>query len=314
MSTAAPKRLFDELACLLDHDLEGSCRRGEWLCHHTSLKIGGPAALWIMVDSLVDLRRVHEVAAEHGIELTVLGRGTNILAADAGYAGACVVLGPHFRSITIDPEQESLCAGAGALLARLVQETQRAGLSGLESCTGIPGTFGGALAGNVGTRDEWIGSRVREVTVYTPGEGLRLLHADEISWQYRSSSLRGTATILDARLALQADDPQRIARRIEGALVRRKASQPLFVPSAGSVFKNPRDRSAGELIEKVGMKGARCGDAQVSELHANFIINRGSARATEVLQLIREIRDKVQDRYGIELRPEIQFLGTFDER
>ncbi len=314
MSVVATERLFDELACVLEQELEGSCRRNEALYKHTSFRIGGPAALWVEANSLADLRLVHATAERHGLDLRVLGRGTNILAADAGYHGVCVVLGPHFRTFTIDPEKECLTAGAGVLLARLVQSTQRAGLSGLEFATGIPGTLGAAIAGNVGTRDDWIGSRVREVTVYSPDGGLRQLRAAEIDFGYRRSSLRDAVTIVDARLALQTDDPRRIARRIEGALDRRKASQPLFTHNAGSVFRNPEGASAAELIEKLGMKGARRGDAQVSEVHANFIINRGNARASDVRELIDEIHDKVLNSYDIELKTEIRFLGTFDER
>jgi len=314
MSAQAQERLFDELARVLDQDLEGSCKRNEPLCNHTSFHIGGPAALWVEVHSLADLRRVHEVATCHDLELTVLGRGTNILASDAGYAGVCVVLGPRFREAAIYTEQGSLQAGAGALLARLIQETQRAGLSGLEFAAGIPGTLGGAIAGNVGTRDEWIGSLVREVTVYCPEKGLHLLRPRDLSFWYRGSNLRDAVTILEARLALRPSDTQTLSTRIEGALTRRKATQPLFMPNAGSIFKNPEGASVGELIERLGLKGLRCGDAQVSELHANFIVNLGAATASDVVNLIKEIRDKVHNSYDIELKPEIRFLGTFDER
>ncbi|MCL2881481.1 MAG: UDP-N-acetylmuramate dehydrogenase [Coriobacteriia bacterium] len=308
------ERLYDELACVLKQDLDGNCKRNEALSKHTSYRIGGPAALWVEANSLADVRRVHEMAACQGLDLCVLGRGTNILASDEGYDGICLVLGPHFRESAVCREEQSLRAGAGALLARLVQEAQSAGLSGLEFATGIPGTLGGALAGNVGTRSEWIGSLVREVTVFAQPDGLQLLHGSDISWQYRGSSLRNAAVILEARLALSPGDPRLIAQRVEGALARRKASQPLFVPNAGSVFKNPEGTSAGELIENVGMKGVRCGGAQVSELHANFIVNSGAASALDVTRLIKEIRDKVQNSYDIELKPEIRFLGSFNER
>lgn len=308
------ERLFDELACVLGQDLEGSCKRHEPLSKHTSFRIGGPAALWVEAASLADIRRVHEVADHAGLTVAVMGRGTNILAADEGFNGICLVLGSHFRESMIEREQGSLRAGAGVLLARLVQESQAAGLSGLEFATGIPGTLGGALAGNVGTREEWIGPLVREVTVYTPQIGLQLLHGSDITWNYRGSSLRDAVTILEARLVLSPGDPHLIAQRVEGALTRRKATQPLFVPNAGSVFRNPPGTSAAELIERVGMKGVCQGDAQVSELHANFIINRGTARALDVMRLIKEIRDKVQNSYDIELKPEIRFLGSFDER
>ena len=307
------ERLYDELYCVLKQDLQGACKRNEALSKHTSYRIGGPAALWVEANSLAEVRRIHEMANTHGIDLCFLGRGTNILASDEGYDGICLVLGPHFRGSAVEYEEQSLRAGAGALLARLVQEAQSAGLSGLEFATGIPGTLGGALAGNVGTHSEWIGSLVREVTVFSLPDGLQLLRGSDITWQYRGSSLRNAAVILEARLTLSPGDPRLIAQRVEGALARRKASQPLFLPNAGSVFKNPEGASAGELIESVGMKGVRYGDAQVSELHANFIVNTGTASARDVTRLIREIRDKVQNSYGIELTPEIRFLGSFNE-
>lgn len=310
--SALSPQLFDELAGVLRQGLEGSCKRDEPLCKHTSYRIGGPAALWVEADSLADLRLVHELADRHGIALSILGRGSNILAADEGFPGICVVLGPAFRTSTFDPETGSLTAGAGTLLARLVQEAQNAALTGLEFAVGIPGTLGGALAGNVGTREQWIGPLVREVTVYSKAGGLQLLRGSDISWAYRASSLRDTVTVLDARLALERGDASVIALRIEGALTRRKATQPLFVPNAGSVFKNPEGASAGALIEQVGMKGVRRGGAQVSELHANFIVNTGNATAADVMTLIKEIRDKVHTSYGIELQPEIRFLGAFD--
>ena len=311
-SAEATERLFDELACALRQDLDGPCKRNEPLRNHTSFRIGGPAALWIEADSLADLRRAHEVATRHGLPIAVLGRGTNILASDAGFAGICVILGPSFRKSTLGEDAKSLTAGAGILLTRLVQEAQTAALSGLEFAVGIPGTLGGALAGNVGTRDQWIAPLVREVTVYSLEGGLQLLRGDDISWGYRRSSLRDAVTILDARLALTPGDAALIALRLEGALTRRKATQPLFVPNAGSVFKNPEGASVGTLIEQAGLKGLRFGGAQVSELHANFIVNTGGAKAAEVMELIKVIRDKVQDSYGIELQPEIRFLGTFD--
>lgn len=306
-------RLFDEVADVLGRELEGSCKRNEPLCNHTSFRIGGPAALWVEANSLADVRVAHEATSSRGLDLTVLGRGTNFLVSDTGYDGLCLTLGPRFRDCAIDSEQASLQAGAGALLGRLVQEAQQAALTGLEFATGIPGTFGGALAGNAGTRDEWIGSLVRAVTTYSPAEGLRLLRGDEITFSYRCSSLRDNATILDARLSLRPGAAPAIAARVKGALTRRKATQPLFLPNAGSIFRNPAGALAAELIEGVGMKGARSGDAQVSELHANFIVNHNAAQARDVMKLMQEIRDKVLNSYDIELKPEIRFLGAFDE-
>lgn len=200
------------------------------------------------------------------------------------------------------------------MLAALVQDAFKAGLEGLAFAVGIPGTFGGALAMNAGANKGWIGDVTQSVTVFVPGEGLRRLRGVEIPWAYRASGLDRLGIIVEAELRVSAGDPQRIRAEMERYFKARKDNQPLSQPNAGSVFRNPAEGpSAGSLIEASGMKGRRVGGAVVSEKHANFIVNSGDAKAADVVMLMRDVAEAVRRDHGIELRPEIRFLGRFEE-
>lgn len=198
------------------------------------------------------------------------------------------------------------------ILAAVVRDAFSEGRTGLEFAVGIPGTVGGALAMNAGSGEQWIGSVVESVSIFVPGEGLVGVRGPEIAWGYRTSGLTARGIIVEAVLRVIEGDADHIRRTMEASLRRRKRTQPLSMPSAGSVFVNPEGESAGRLIEAAGLKGARIGGAQVSELHANFIVNAGGATATDVIGLVRLIRDTVKEAHGIELTPEVRFLGTFD--
>jgi UDP-N-acetylmuramate dehydrogenase len=295
----------------LSRSLSGNVRAGEPMARHTTFRIGGPAALFMTCDTLSDLGVATQVLIDEDVEWTVLGRGSNVLVSDEGYDGAVIVLGRDFRKHAVDGEH--LHAGAGAVLGTLVQEAYARGLTGLEFAVGIPGTLGGALAMNAGTREDWIGSRVESISIYHPGRGLAGVRGSEVTWEYRRSDLPHRAIIVEARLRVETGDRDAIRYAMDGSLRRRKNSQPLSMPSAGSVFVNPPGDSAGRLIESVGLKGARCGGAVVSDVHANFIVNEGGATANDVLILMHRIITAVRDTHGIELRPEIRFLGSFDE-
>lgn len=290
--------------------LAGSVRRNEGLSRHTTYRIGGPADLFIECATVADLALTTAVLAEEDIEWTLLGKGSNVLASDDGYRGAIIVLGRDFKRHVLDGEH--LRAGAGVILAVLVQDAFKHGLTGLEFAVGIPGTFGGALAMNAGSRDDWIDAVVESVTLYVPGEGLLGLRGSEVRWGYRRSDLPSRGIIVEASLRLGAGDTNWIRQAMEASLRRRKRSQPLGMANAGSVFVNPEGDSAGRLIESVGLKGHRLGGAMVSDVHANFIVNAGGATAADVVSLIRLIHEAVKNEHGIELRPEVRFLGSFD--
>jgi UDP-N-acetylmuramate dehydrogenase len=291
--------------------LSGDVRADEPMRKHTTFRIGGPAAYFVTCDTLSDLAASTRILCEANVEWTVLGRGSNVLVSDSGWSGAVIVLGRDFRKHTV--EDDHLHAGAGAVLAALVQEAYSRGLSGLEFAVGIPGTLGGALAMNAGGRERWIGSVVESVSLFVPAEGLCAVRGPEVVWGYRRSGLSERGIIVEAVLRVQQADSDSIRYAMDGSLRRRKLSQPMGAASAGSVFVNPEGDSAGRLIEAAGLKGARVGGAAVSAMHANFIVNEGGATASDVMALGRRIMRTIEETYGIELKPEIRFLGTFEE-
>jgi UDP-N-acetylmuramate dehydrogenase len=292
-------------------NISGDVRRAEPMSRHTSWRIGGPAGLFVVAETLGDLHRTTEVFLEQELPFTVVGKGTNLLVSDSGYDGAVLVLGKEFRRHVVDAEQGRIRAGGGAMLAALVQDGFKAGLGGLAFAVGIPGTFGGALAMNAGANKGWVGDVAESVTLFVPGDGLRRLRGVEIPWAYRSSGLDRLGIIVEAELRAEPGDPQIIRAEMERYFKARKESQPLSVPNAGSVFRNPEGDSAGRLIEASGLKGARVGGAVVSEKHANFIINESDATAADVVELMRRVAEGVSRDHGVELRPEIRFLGSF---
>lgn len=300
---------IETTALILNESLPGKVRRQEILSAHTSFRIGGPAALFVVCETVADLATALKVLDETQAPWTVIGKGSNILASDSGYDGAVLVLGNEFKNRTVDGAH--VRAGAASILAVLVQEAFRRGMTGLEFGVGIPGTLGGALAMNAGSREAWIGSIVESVTLLVPGKGLLSLGGSEIRWEYRRTSLPRGSVIVEASLRLEPGDVNQIRRVMEANLRRRRRSQPLNMPSAGSVFVNPEGDSAGRLIEELGLKGFSIGGASVSDVHANFIVNTGGATAADVAALIGHVRDAVEDEYGIELRPEVRFLGSF---
>ena len=283
--------------------------RDEPLSRRTSYRIGGPAALVVVAHSYGALQRTLEVLAQEGVEWVLLGKGSNVLVSDKGYDGCVVLLDGEFSRMTVNAEEATITAGGGAQLARVVNQAMKSGLSGLEFCVGIPGTLGGAVSMDAGTRREWIGPRVRDLVVLRPGEGMHRYAGGEIEWGYRRTSLPTSEIILEATLELEPGDPAAITRDMEERLRRRREAQPLSKPSCGSVFRNPPERSAGLLIQSCGLSGAEQGAAQISPEHANFIVNRGGATAADVVALIRRAHDAVLDRHGVDLACEVKLLG-----
>lgn len=285
----------------------GRVRRGEPLSRHTTFRVGGPADLFIECDGMSDLQLALESIAAAGIPWIVLGRGSNVVVADEGYRGAVLVLGREFRKHAVDGPK--IRCGAGVALGVVVQDAFARGLTGLEFCVGIPGTVGGAIAMNAGSRDAWIGGAVESVTLYELGSGLRCLRGSEVDWGYRSSGLAEAGVIVEASLALREGDAWTIRQSMEAALSRRKRTQPLSLPNAGSIFVNPEGDSAGRLIEVSGLKGRAVGGAQVSEVHSNFIVNKGGATADDILSLVRLVQTTVKEVHGVDLKTEVRFLG-----
>lgn len=296
-------------ALLVDDRFDGDIYPNEPMARHTTYRIGGPARFYVRVNSIGALTQLIGVCDQEDVPWVVVGRGSNLLVADEGFPGVAISLGRDFRSLRVDEDRNYIIAGAGCILSTVVQEAFRRSLAGLEFAVGTPGTVGGALRMNAGSRGEWIGSHVLSVTSYKPGEGLVRCSGADVEWGYRRSSFDADETLLECELIVEKSDPFFIRGKMEASLTKRKKNQPMDVPSCGSVFRNPEGESAGALIEGLGMKGLRIGGAQVSDVHANFIINTGDATAQDVRDLIEHIQAKVNEAHGIELTPEVRFLG-----
>ena len=296
-------------ALLVDDRFDGDVYPAEPMARHTMYRIGGPARFYVQVASVGALTRLVEVCERTGVLWVVVGRGSNLLVADEGYPGVIVTLGRDFRTCRYDEDTRRFCVGAGVPLSSVVQEAFRRSLAGLEFAVGTPGTVGGALRMNAGSRDERIGARVASVTTFSPQTGLVRRSGEEIVWGYRTSSFLPEDVVVECELSVEPADPFFIRGKMEASLARRKKTQPLTHPSCGSVFRNPEGESAGSLIERAALKGTARGGAQVSEVHANFIVNTGDATARDVKDLIELVQAKVSETYGIELQPEVRFLG-----
>lgn len=297
----------------------------EPLARHTTFHIGGPADLYAAANSIAQLERLAELATVHALPLTILGGGSNILVSDAGVRGLVIAnqardCGFSISDLRLDamdppPTGADMVAAAGVALAGLARWTIRHGWAGLEWAVSVPGTVGGAVIGNAGAHGGDIARNLAWALVAYPGEGHapRLFTGADLAFAYRNSVLKqqgGRAVVLAAGFKLTRGDPAELAARADGFLARRRASQPTE-PSAGSIFRNPPGDHAGRLIEAAGLKGQRIGDAQVSPRHANFIVNVEQATAADVLALIDLIRGRVFEQFGIELIPEILFLGDW---
>ena len=296
-----------------EDSFDGEIRLDEPLSKHTSYRIGGPARAYILVNSPAALSAALTACKADECPWVVVGKGSNLLVSDAGFKGAVIVLAGEFRNWKFDEENARVVVGAGTTLSRLVQEVFHRGYSGMEFAVGTPGSVGGAVRMNAGTKDDWIGSRVVSVTTFAPDQGLNRYAPSDIEWAYRSTSFAPDEIIVEVELQLTPALSGNIHDKMRTLLERRKASQPLEYPSCGSVFKNPEDASAGALIDEVGLKGSMCGGAQISEKHANFIVNKNKACASDVLALIKRAQEKVKEHYGIELQPEVKFLGFEEE-
>ncbi len=273
------------------------------LARLTSMKVGGPARFLFQPRSVAELTSLIAALAGESIAWRIIGGGTNIIAADAGFPGALIRLAGDFTRIAFDGHLAT--AGAAAPLARFVRECAELGLSGAEGLVGIPGTIGGALVMNAGGRWGSISDILDYVRILDETGLPRLHRACEINFSYRASSLKGLI-ILEAGFVLAEAAPADVARATRDYLDRKRASQDLGASSAGCVFRNPPEGpSAGELIDRAGLKGASVGGALVSHRHANFIVNAGSATAKDVLELVEIVRKRVFEVSGVQLQPEV---------
>jgi UDP-N-acetylmuramate dehydrogenase len=283
---------------------ENVVRQAEPLAMHTWFQLGGPAEFFAepeKPDQLIDLlKRCHD----EGVDVRILGQGSNILVRDEGVSGMVLRLSSlEFGRLDIDGQR--VIVGGGANLVRLVTTSVHRGLAGLETLVGIPGTIGGALHGNTGAHGSDIGQWTASATVVTATGEIHERTRDDLVFGYRESSL-DEGVILEATLMLEEDDPRELARRMQKQWILKRAKQPMGHQCAGCIFKNPRGASAGELIDKCGLKGTRIGGAVVSERHANFIIAEPHCTSQDVLRLIELVRSQVNERMDARLELEIE--------
>ncbi len=285
-------------------DARGEVRFGEPMSRHTSMRVGGPADALFVPDDLEDLSRIMAAAGKAGVGVFFLG-GSNLIVKDGGIRGVVIKLS---RLQKVERQADTLNAEAGISFPRLSQAAYEQGLSGLEFACGIPGTLGGAIAMNAGTRDGEIADVLHSVTIMDRLGNAVEHPRSQLTFEYRKSRLP-EGVIVRAIMQLKPDPPERIRRRMDEAITYRRRTQPLQLPNAGCIFKNPPGHSAGRLIDEMGLKGTRSGNAQVSEKHANFIVNRGSATAAEVLHLIQDIRRRVKEGRGVDMELEVTVVG-----
>jgi len=279
------------------------------MARFTSLRVGGPADAVATPRDRHRLARLLKICARHRLVHRVLGRGFNTIVRDEGVDGVLVQLA-RFKRIEERPGR-TLFVEAGVSHATVTRFCQERGFSGLEFAAGIPGSLGGWIAMNAGIGEREVVDVVREVEVMSP-TGAHRTHLDRDRLHFAYRGLRGLApgsVLLSARFAIGVEEPAEVKAEIERLLARRAESQPLNVPSCGSVFKNPPKAHAGALIEAAGLKGKRIGAAEISTTHANFIVNRGGARAADVLALISHAQATVRGRTGIQLEPEVSIWG-----
>lgn len=299
-------RIYDELSLRID---KNRMIQNAPMKEYTSFKAGGSAALLVQPGNTEELAYALKVLSEHEAKHLIIGNGSNMLVKDSGYKGVILRIGEPFQEIQVNGDR--LEAGAGVLLSAAAREACNASLTGIEFAGGIPGTIGGAVFMNAGAYDGEISQIIESAEVLSKdGARISTLNNEELELSYRHSILQTTGDILlKATFLLEKGDQDKISSRMKELAARRAEKQPLSYPSAGSFFKRPHNHFAGKLIQDAGLSGLSLGGAQVSPLHSGFIINTGSATATDIIDLMEIVRSTVFDEFGILLEPEVRIIG-----
>ena len=277
---------------------------------HTTFRIGGPADFFLLPSTVDEVRGILEICREEELPYFILGNGSNLLVSDKGYRGVIIQLYRNFSNISV--EGNEICASSGALLSQIAAAARNASLTGFEFAGGITGTLGGAVFMNAGAYGGELKDVLKEAVVMTEQGEILTLPVEKLDMGYRTSRIKKAGyLVLEARLVLEQGDMDKIRDITKDLTEKRVSKQPLEYPSAGSTFKRPEGYFAGKLIMDAGLRGYQVGDAQVSEKHCGFVINKGNATAADVLTLIENVREKVQEQFGVTLEPEVKFLGEF---
>ena len=284
-------------------------KKNQLLAPYTTFKIGGPADWFCETRNEQEVVEAIKFAKEKKLPFFILGNGSNLLVSDDGFRG--VVIKMENEEVQIN--NEKILAEAGISLSKLVNIAQENSLLGIEFMVGIPGTLGGVVFGNAGAWQQNIGDKVERVKILDKDNQFKWVNHDECQFSYRQSRFKkNQEIILAVELKLEKDKQLEIKNLMNENLKKRE-SQPKE-PSAGSIFVNPKPQSAGDLIEKCGLKGEQIGQAQISQKHANFIVNLGGAKAEDVVKLIALAQKEVRKKFGIDLKTEIVFLGEFNDK
>lgn len=282
----------------------------EPMAAHTTFRIGGPADYFVKPETAEELSEVLKLCKEEQMPYFILGNGSNLLVGDRGFRGVVIQLYKNFDGIKI--EGNKVTARAGAMLVRVAKEAGKAGLTGLEFASGIPGTIGGAMVMNAGAYGGEMKDVVTAVTVLTKDGELKTLTGEEMNFRYRRSVVEDEGLIvLEAVMELKEGNAEEIQARMDELTVQRKTKQPIEFPSAGSTFKRPEGYFAGKLVQDAGLRGFQVGGAQVSEKHCGFVINAGGATAADVMSLMQQVSDTVNEKFGVTLEPEVKRIGEF---
>lgn len=289
---------------------QGALLTEELLSSHTTFRVGGKADAFLSVQNEEQIKHAIKVCEKYQVPFFVLGNGSNLLVSDDGYRGLVIAIGNDMAEVTI--EGNSVTAQAGALLGSVSQAAAKSGLSGMEFASGIPGTIGGAIVMNAGAYDGEMKNIVTQVKVLTREGEILTLSNEELEFGYRMSRVKKEKLIvLSVTMLLEKKEQSAIYEKMNDFSQRRREKQPLEYPSAGSTFKRPEGMFAGKLIMDAGLRGYTVGDAQVSEKHCGFVINRGNATAKEVRTVIKDVQEKVKETFGVELETEVIFVGDF---
>ena len=284
--------------------------KDEPMSRHTTFRIGGPADYFVMPSSAEEIRQVVALCVEEELPYYIIGNGSNLLVGDKGYRGVIIQVFKNMNAIRV--EGETIYAQAGALLSKVASAACAAELAGFEFASGIPGTLGGAVRMNAGAYGGEMSQVLKNAVVLTSEGDILKLSVGAMKMGYRTSIVsRMDYVVLEAEIALTKGNREEIRAKIEELREKRVSKQPLEYGSAGSTFKRPEGYFAGKLIQDAGLRGFRIGNAQVSEKHCGFVINRGDATAKEVVELMDEVVRRVEESSGVRLEPEVKRIGEF---
>jgi UDP-N-acetylmuramate dehydrogenase len=301
------ERVKRELSAAVKGSIQFDCPMDK----HTTLRVGGKAEALCFVKGLPELRKLLLFLRTERIPSLVVGKGSNLLVRDSGFRGVVIHLGGDLAVIERSKEDKTmLFAGGGVPLVHLLNFCEQEGVGGLEFLAGIPGTVGGAVAMNAGAWGREMGGVVQEIELMNSEGNLIRKDRSGLDFSYRHLSIPPGSVIVRAGLRVREENPLNISSTVAAYLKKKKARQPLEHPSAGSVFKNPPNDHAGRLIDSAGLKGTKVGGAMISEKHANFIVNTGGAKAADILALMALARERVREKTGIDLEPEIIVVET----